>query len=117
MRGSIWVTLVASVVALTGCSEFITTDKPAPTSVVDVVGDPSDPVAESTEQSDILGAENSATVQIFADSDSDSANSEPSESETDALGGPSIGTDQANAVEKSKIDRLKTTKRETNVTK
>jgi hypothetical protein len=69
MRGSIWVTLVASVVALTGCSEFITTDKPAPTSVVDVVGDPSDPVAESTEQSDILGAEYSATVQIFADSD------------------------------------------------
>lgn len=117
MRGSIWAMLIGSIVTLTGCDEFMTTDKPAPASVVDVVGDPSDPVADSTEPSEILGAENGASVQILADSDSNPASGEPAESDADSPEGPSIGVDQANTLDKSKTNRLRTTKRETRIMK
>ena len=54
MRIHLWICLAGTLGSLCGCGEFISTGER--TSAVDVVGEPTDPVPESMEQSEILGS-------------------------------------------------------------
>ena len=85
---------------MAGCSEFVKPDERA--SVIDVVGEPGDPVAGSTSPSDIVGAAAPSLDEATANSESinsplpatsildNSDGSQDSEVETDVVGG--IGT-------------------------
>lgn len=116
MRQAIWTGMTGILLAVTGCDEFVTTDKPAPATSVDVVGDPSDPVADSTEESDILAAETMTSEQALADTDSN-ADAKASTDESSKSPGDDRASDSAASVEKTKAAPLKTTRRESNNTK
>ena len=113
MRQTLWMFTAVTILLVTGCSEFMTSETAAPNTVVDVVGDPSDPVADSTEPSEILGADDSTSIQIIAEADSDPVKGESSEGDADV----SNGADQANKLEKQKSNRLNTARRGTSITK
>lgn len=53
MRLCLFSTCALGLMVVTGCNEAVST--PGQTTAIDVVGDPADPVAESTEQPDIVG--------------------------------------------------------------
>lgn len=54
MRSFITFAFIGILANLTGCNEFVATNEPV--TAIDVVGDPSDPVADSMEPADILGS-------------------------------------------------------------
>ncbi len=54
MREFFWIVLAGSLGSLAGCSEFVAPGER--TSVIDVVGEPSDPTPDSMTRADILGS-------------------------------------------------------------
>ena len=116
MRKLVWILLVGGFGCVPGCSEFVGPVVRTTDTTIDVVGDPSDPVSNSSKQADVLGAGIPSLENAESNSDLIPSSTEPAQISDEAEVSV-FGTDNSDVVgstEAEKPDQLKTTSRDSN---